>query len=483
MRINRIAFKLWANIVLMTVCLLFFIMIFQTQFLSYFHYEQEKALLRASAERIAKSYAVNPFYFMAPTAEAIRKPTDIIIITDDNYRITDISPNSGYTKGMSYGRAFLSEIKEGKVIYRENRMINNLRSLMVGVPIYKSFGQIQDVLVDESIDDSDRVYNIVGAVYVVTEISYLQPTINAIRQMFLFIFVGAIIVATAISYFLSKSFSKPLIMINNAAKEISRGNYNTTIDFNSSDEIKALGVTINNLAKQLSRVEQIRREFIANVSHEIRTPLSYLQGYTEIMLDGLAETDEEREKYLSIILDESKRLRNMVNEILQLSQIEAGHIKLMITPFSIDNTIRMIIEKVSPIAVRRNISIKYNNISDEVLMCLADENRIKQVLINLLYNAIKHSFDYGNILVSLYKQSERIYVCIRDFGEGISHEDLPFIWDRYYTSSKSREEESTGLGLAIVRNIINAHNTDISVNSVKDEGTEFCFWLQSYQES
>ncbi len=485
MKSRGIVVKLWTSIVLMTIVLLFLSMIFQTQFLNFFQYNQEKRLLREKAEKIARHYAITPYLFNAPIRDVMTKPNDIVIITDENSVITDIEGRTDYTRGMIYGRGYMEEIINRGYIFRENLMINNLRSLLVGVPIMKNMrnipsGQIED---EQFVDSNENAYKLTGAVYVVTEISHLESIKSAIKQMFLFIYIGAIITASTISYLLSRSFSKPLFNINNAAKEIAKGNYNTVISLNSSDEIKMLGETINNLAKQLSRVEQIRREFIANVSHEIRTPLSYLQGYTEIMLDGFVETEEDRNRYLSIILEESKRLRNMVNEILQLSQVEAGYTQLKLLPFSVDALIKRMIEKIYPIATKRNISIKYNSVSDDILLCIADENYIRQVLINLLNNALKHSYDYGNILINTYRQNDRIYVCIRDFGEGISQEDLPFIWDRFYTSNKSNPDESTGLGLAIVKNIINAHKCEITVNSVKDEGTEFCFWLQTYIEN
>jgi signal transduction histidine kinase len=310
----------------------------------------------------------------------------------------------------------------------------------------------------------------------------MQTTINAIRIQFLYIFIAAIILASAISYFLSQGFSKPLRLINNAALEISKGNYDTKINMRSSREIKDLGNTINNLAKQLSRVEQIRREFIANVSHEIRTPLSYLQGYSEVLLDDLVESEEDRKKYLGIIMDESVRLKGMVDEILQLSQIEAGFIQLKLVPFSMEAMIKRTIDKLLPYASKRNITVKFINLSEGVLTCFGDENKIKQVLINLINNATKHSYDYGNILISAYRQGENIYVCVRDFGEGIAEEDLPFIWDRFYTVDKKKSENSTGLGLAIVKNLINAHGCEITVNSVFGEGSEFCFYLPSYNE-
>ncbi|NLK34521.1 MAG: sensor histidine kinase, partial [Gracilibacteraceae bacterium] len=126
--------------------------------------------------------------------------------------------------------------------------------------------------------------------------------------------------------------------------------------------------------------------------------------------------------------------------------------------------------------------IKYIKTSENELTCFGDENRIKQVLINLINNAIKHSFDYGEILINAYRKGENIFVCVRDFGEGIPEVDLPFIWDRFYIVDKKRSENSTGLGLAIVKNIINSHGCDIHVKSVNGEGTEFCFYLPGYNE-
>jgi signal transduction histidine kinase len=323
---------------------------------------------------------------------------------------------------------------------------------------------------------------ITEAVYIITTLEYMQTTIDAIKKQFLYIFIMAIALASAISYFLSQSFSRPLKLINNAALEISKGNYDTKIELSSSREIKELGDTINNLAKQLTRVEQIRREFIANVSHEIRTPLSYLQGYSEVLQDGLVESEEERKKYLGVIMDETARLKRMVDEILQLSQIEAGFVQLQSMPFSMDGLIRSIIDNMLPHASKRNIGIKYMNTPEDALICFGDENRIKQVMINLINNAIKHSYDYGEILISAYRQDENIFVCVRDFGEGIPEVDLPFIWDRFYIVDKKRSENSTGLGLAIVKNIINAHGCEINVKSVNGEGSEFCFYLPTHKE-
>lgn len=487
-----IAFKLWVSIIAMTLALLIFTLIFQTVFLNDFYYEQEKAQLESDCIRLA-NYVARGQNFTIPYYSVMRRVNDIIIITDKNGEITYIEGTNQYKLGNVFGKKYLGKILKGETVHEQNKMIRNpysvwpkeMDTLLVGVPVKQpvSYAQESKQLRNEyEVLESSKGHEIIAAVYIITTLEYMQTTIAAIRNQFLYIFVVAIILASAISYFLSQSFSHPLKLINNAALEISKGNYDTKIDLHSSREIKELGNTMNNLARQLSRVEQIRREFIANVSHEIRTPLSYLQGYSEVLLDGLVESEEDRKKYLSIILDESVRLKKMVDEILQLSQIEEGQIQLKLAPFSMDSLIRTIVDKILPYASQRNIDISFTNMSQEELICIADENRIKQVLINLIYNAIKYSDDGDKILIKSHRQEDRIYVCVEDFGEGIPEEDLPFIWDRFYTIDKKQLGSSTGLGLSIVKNIINAHGCEVTVKSVYGEGSEFCFYLPAYRE-
>jgi len=492
MRSRGIAFKLWASITAMTLALMVFTLIFQTEFLNDFYFELEKEQLEKDCFRLA-NYVARGQHFTIPYYSVMRRVNDIIIITDNNGKIIYVEGTNKYKLDSIFGKKHIEQILKGETVFEKSKIISNpysvwpkeMDTLLVGVPVKKNLALTQEnrQSISESYGgESLKQTEITEAVYIITTLEYMQTTIDAIRKQFLYIFIAAIVLASAISYFLSQSFSRPLKLINNAALEISKGNYNTRIDLRSSREIKELGNTINNLAKQLTRVEQIRREFIANVSHEIRTPLSYLQGYSEVLQDGLVETEEERNKYLGIIMDETARLKRMVDEILQLSQMEAGYIQLQSMPFSMDGMIRSIIDKMLPHAAKRNIGIKFMNTPEDALTCFGDENRIKQVLINLINNAIKHSYDYGEILISAYREGENILVCVRDFGEGIPEVDLPFIWDRFYIVDKKRSENSTGLGLAIVKNIINAHGCEVNVKSVNGEGSEFCFCLPAHKE-
>ncbi|HPL53587.1 MAG TPA: histidine kinase dimerization/phospho-acceptor domain-containing protein [Bacillota bacterium] len=494
MRSYGISFKLWAAIIAMTMALLVFILIFQTEFLNDFYYEMEIEQLEKDCIRLSNYVAKGQYDFTIPYYSVMRRVNDIIIVTDREGIITYVEGTNQYNLGHRFGLMHIEKILNGEIVHEKGKMIRNpysvwpkeMDTLLVGVPVRKTMNIAQknrQSLSESYGGETLKRPEISEAVYIITTLEYMQTTIDAIKKQFAYIFIIAIALASAISFFLSQGFSKPLKLINNAAMEISKGNYDAKINLRSSREIKELGDTINNLAKQLTRVEQIRREFIANVSHEIRTPLSYLQGYSEVLQDGLVESEEDRKKYLGIIMDETVRLKKMVDEILQLSQIEAGFAKLQSVPFSMDVMIRITIDKLLPHALKRNITIEYVNISGDALVCYADEDKTKQVLINLINNATKHSLDYGNILISAYRQGHNINVCVRDFGEGIAEVDLPFIWDRFYIIDKKKSENSTGLGLAIVKDIINAHGCEINVKSAKGEGTEFCFYLPAYSEN
>ena len=487
-----IGFKLWAGIIVMTILILLFSMFFQTLYLNDFYQDQEMKLRVKDCQILAQNVITTKFSYEIDFKKYIKTVNDIIIITDKDNVIRNVIGTNEYKKNYLFGSRFVDSLRIGKIVTEKNKIIKNsdpvrpknLETLLVGVPL---FSESQDGQIDF---DKNKTVGVVrnttkeytGAVFLISPVDQLGSTTTAIQKQFLYIFIVSLIIASLLSLLLANNFTKPLVEITKAVSEIAKGNYSYEIQLSNSKEIKNLGNTMNNLAKQLSRVEHIRKEFIANVSHELRTPLSYLQGYTEILLDDLVDTEEERKKYLSIIKDETDRLKLMVDEILSLSQMEEGSIALKLTKFSVEAVVKRTIDKLLPNASKRSINIKYNQLSEDALFCIADENKIKQVLINLLHNAIRHSFDYSNILISAYRISDNIYICVRDFGEGIPENDLPFIWDRFYTADKKKNGDHVGLGLAIVKNIINAHGCEVSVNSIVGEGTEFCFNLPSLIE-
>ncbi|WP_200816588.1 ATP-binding protein [Halobacillus sp. Marseille-P3879] len=223
------------------------------------------------------------------------------------------------------------------------------------------------------------------------------------------------------------------------------------------------------------RLDKLRKDFIANVSHELRTPISMLQGYSEAIVDDIAETREDKNELAKIIHDESLRIGRLVNELLDLARMEAGHISLHLEEVEIEPLIEKILRKFKGLAEEKNVQLTSNINIDQSAMTI-DADRIEQVLTNLIDNAIRHTSEEGVVSLSV-KASGELLIEVSDSGYGIPQEDLPFIFERFYKADKSRKRESsqkgTGLGLAIAKNIVEAHKGRISVHSKLDEGTTF----------
>ncbi|WP_206659630.1 ATP-binding protein [Halobacillus litoralis] len=228
------------------------------------------------------------------------------------------------------------------------------------------------------------------------------------------------------------------------------------------------------------RLNKLRKDFIANVSHELRTPISMLQGYSEAIVDDIAESKEDKNELAQIIHDESLRIGRLVNELLDLARMEAGHIQLSIESTEISSYMQKIIRKFQGLANDKNIVLK-SSVEDSLHHLSFDPDRIEQVFTNLIDNAIRHTDSEGEVRVAIEDGMEEWTASVRDSGLGIAEEDLPFVFERFYKADKSRKRENknykkgTGLGLAIAKNIVEAHGGTISVHSKLGEGTTFSF--------
>ena len=228
------------------------------------------------------------------------------------------------------------------------------------------------------------------------------------------------------------------------------------------------------------KLEDLRREFLGDVSHELRTPLTYLQGYTEALLDNMVKNEEERSRYLNIILEETLRLRRLVDELLDLSHIEAGHLDIKKNSISIESIVEKVSKKVHPLCDRKKIELEID-IQGDIPLIVADEDRIEQVLINLVDNAVRYSPKDSKVTVKVRPSDEGVIVTVKDSGQGIPPEELPFVWERFYKVDKSRERKKsgTGLGLAIVKKIVELHNGRVWAQNCDEGGAEFSFYLPS----
>src|SRR5699024_4603464 len=226
------------------------------------------------------------------------------------------------------------------------------------------------------------------------------------------------------------------------------------------------------------RLDKLRKDFIANVSHELRTTISMLQGYSEAIVDDVAESKEEKNELAEIIHEESMRMGRLVNELLDLARMEAGHLELKREAVDIEMFVDRIINKFYGMANENDIDLTLTK-RISVKTVEMDPDRIEQVLTNLIDNAIRHTKEKGNVHVIVDTNDDELSISVVDNGSGIPEEDLPFVFERFYKADKSRKrttkKKGTGLGLSIAKNLVEAHNGHISVKSKLKEGTTFTF--------
>lgn len=228
------------------------------------------------------------------------------------------------------------------------------------------------------------------------------------------------------------------------------------------------------------RLDKLRKDFVANVSHELRTPLSMLQGYSEALLDDIAATPEDRRELAQVIHDESLRMGRLVKDLLDLARMEAGHMTLNFSEFDLEPLIQRVNRKFGALCKERGIALRLSFPETSIRMEHADEDRLEQVLTNLLDNAVRHTPEGSWIELRVKRLTEQkeesVQIEIADGGRGIPREDLPYIFERFYKADKARTRASTGgtgLGLAIVKNIVDAHHATISAESELGSGTTF----------
>jgi signal transduction histidine kinase len=312
----------------------------------------------------------------------------------------------------------------------------------------------------------------IGGVYVLKSLEGVEQSIHQIRIYLLLSGLGAFLMAIGITFVISKKLSRPLIQMETVTRRIAKGDLETRVYAASNDEIGSLAVAINDLAKELQRYRDTRSEFFANISHELRTPITYLEGYADVLSQGLVEDEFEKKKYLDIISHEAKRLARLVHDLFELSKMEEGKIDLKLESIALSALIHQVVLKVE-LAIKEKglevIELVLPNCS-----IIGDGVRMEQIVLNLLDNAIRYT-PTGSVVISLTEENKDILLCIEDSGIGIPEDELPYIFERFYRVEKSRSRQfgGTGLGLSIVKKLVELQGGTILVSSSLGQGTRF----------
>jgi len=312
------------------------------------------------------------------------------------------------------------------------------------------------------------------AVIIRAVISPVNATVTTLRYQLYYISCIILFLSVILAFIIARRVSKPIEEISQSAMTLANGNYDTRFTGKGFYEISALSDTLNTAAVELSRVESLRRELLANVSHDLRTPLSLIYSYAEMMRDF---PDEITPEQTQTIMDETRRLTTLVNDILDISKLENEMGKLNITRFSLTQSISETVKITEKLLKKEGYKITFSHNADVYID--ADKVKIDRAFYNLLINAINYSGDSRNILVEQAIANNRVRISVIDYGEGIAELDLPYIWDRYFKSGKSHKRAVTGsgLGLSIVKKILDIHGAQYGVISESGKGSTFWFEL------
>ncbi len=316
------------------------------------------------------------------------------------------------------------------------------------------------------------------AVFVATASERLGEIVDELGKIIIITSLLVMVVAIVAIYFMCGKIVAPLRRMSIAAKKFAKGDFEARVKVTGKDEIAELAQSFNNMAEQLAMLEDTKRAFLANIAHDLRTPMTTISGFIDAILDG-AIPYEKQAHYLDIIKNEVQRLSRLVSQLLDISRIEAGDRKFNFENFNISSMAANILISFEKPIEQKHLDVEFDSEEDDMFV-VADKDAIHQVLYNICHNAVKFSREGGKYRIRISKISHKVYVSVYNEGVGIPEKDLPFVFERFYKTDKSRGLDKTGVGLGmyITKTIIDAHGEEIWVKSEAGEFCEFVFTLK-----
>ena len=403
------------------------------------------------------AYKLSKNIYDVEEIESIAYKNNICIkyISDNKvYTFNELSNNCILNNSRSVNNIVNNFINNNttKEIIKVNNPINNTKSILYNLKIQ---------------DDKYIILN--------TNLEDVDSTTSVLKNQLIYITLIIIILSIIVSIILSKMLNKPIINITKEAKKLAKGNKELNIPESKIKEIDDLRDSLIYASKEINKTDELRRDLLANVSHDLKTPLTMIKAYAEMVRDLNKDNENKRNENLNIIIEETDRLTLLVNDILNLSKLEANKENLEIREFDLVDLIKKIIKKYNIIKETEN----YNFVLKlpEKALVKGDVNKISQVIYNLVNNAINYTGDDLTVIIEVIENKKTYTVNIIDSGKGIKKEELNIIWDKYYKNEKNhkRSKVGTGVGLSIVKNILDKHNFKYGVVSKNGKGTRFYF--------
>lgn len=463
--------KLFATYVTIAVIVIFLLALIMMQMLTLNSVERKKQELLSSIS-ITNTY-INQYLNMDITdrtlierlnTKATERNSLILIVNEKGQIWFSVSDNEKFNEVQNALFAQMSK---------------QFDTIKTGISVYSMLKAGETTSEPIMIVGSPIIVNgtVIGATFETAEVSDINKYFNEMCLKFIWAAGISFMVALMLIYITSRNIQKPINQISRGVMEFAKGNFKARIKTTDETEIGALVGTFNFLGEELEKYDYMRTSFVANVSHELRSPLTSIQGLVQGVLDGTVP-EEDKKQYLEIVLAETKRMNVLIQDLLNLSKLESGQFPMNKTVFDINETALRVLFTFETKIDEKNLDVRVN-MAEEKLYVNADPDRIIQVLTNLIANAVKFAEPNGILEISTMDSEGKAVVSIRDTGDVIGEEDMPYIFDRFFKVDKShnRNEKGTGIGLSIVKNILDQHGQTITAESTKEKGTVFTFTL------
>ena len=363
--------------------------------------------------------------------------------------------HSDYGARLFKWRNELSQSETGEITHIGKSPETNSQQLVYGVMI-------------------GTVENVQAYIFLNCLLDPVSSTTQIIKQQLFYITIIVFELAFIITMFISKRLSDPIVKITKDTKQFAKRNFNIEFQGGDYQETQDLAEVLNYAEKEISKVDALRKELISNISHDLRTPLTIIKGYAEMIRDLSGDNKEKREEHIAVIINESDRLSELVSGLLELSKYESDNKKLELCAFETDSFIDEVMARYN---VYEELDGYHFEVSKDMnVLVKADRAKMLQVMFNFINNAVNYTGEDKRVIVKQINSEKTVRIEITDTGDGISQENLPLIFDRYYREKKTeREIVGTGLGLSIVKEILKLHGFKFGVTSKISEGSTFWF--------
>lgn len=450
---NSIKTKLMGSYLLVTVLTVTFLISFLLVYIQTSYMDNVRKILLERAESYSNFY--NEYMSNEPLINSVERMQKTLPEEDVQIQFYD---KDGYILSDSLN---VISTKETKLSYDVEKALTG----KIQICEYKN--EKEELLALSYPLKNDNT--VVGVIRLITSMEVYHQSIKKVIIDFIATGTGITLIVAIISYLLSVSITNPIENLTKEAAQMAGGKLKASIQINSKDEIGKLADTLNFMAEEINKREKLKNEFIASVSHDIRTPLTSIRGWVETLNADDNNLNAEFKEGLSIIENESIRLSNMVEDLLDFSKFSIGKIKLNITSIDLTSFLTNIVKYVEPRAVRQNITLK-TDFPESSTIIEADEKRIKQVLFNLLDNSMKNTPMKGEIVIGYQVNDLVLDLFIKDSGYGIPKEELAQVTQKFYVGSN--KNAGSGLGLSIVEEIVKLHQWKLEIESTQGIGTK-----------